>query len=42
MPETEKTKSEKPQTRPTDDGYMSPPRKKQEDLPAVSRASHCS
>jgi hypothetical protein len=28
MPETEKAKPEKREARPTDDGYLSPPKKK--------------
>jgi hypothetical protein len=43
MTETEKTKPEKPETRPTDDGFLSPtPPKKKLIEPAVSRASHFS
>ena len=43
MPETEKPKPEKPETRPTDDGYLTPtPPEKKIIEPAVSRASHFS
>jgi hypothetical protein len=43
MSETEKTKAEKPETRPTDDGYVSPPPSKKKIIePEVSRASHYS
>jgi hypothetical protein len=43
MPETEKTKSEKPETRPTDDGYLTPtPPKTKIVQPVVSQASHYS
>jgi len=43
MPQTEKTKPEKPETRPTDDGYLSPtPSEKKITEPEVSRASHFS
>ena len=43
MPETEKAKAEKPETRPTDDGFLTPtPPKKKIVEPVVSRASHFS
>ena len=43
MPETEKTKPEKPETRSTDDGFLTPtPPKKKIIEPEVSRASHFS
>jgi hypothetical protein len=43
MPETEKTRPEKPETRSTDDGYLTPtPPKKKIVEPEVSRASHFS
>ena len=43
MSETEKTKAEKPEARPTDDGYVSPPPSKKKIIePEVSRASHYS
>jgi hypothetical protein len=42
MPETEKTKPEKPETRPTDDGYLTPTPAKKIIEPVVSRASHFS
>ena len=43
MSDTEKAKSEKPETRPTDDGYLSPtPTKKKIVEPVVSQASHYS
>ena len=43
MPETEKTKPEKAETRSTDDGYLTPtPPKKKITEPEVSRAPHFS